>query len=211
MTKADLIEKYRNINVDYGDWYDYVYEDFKETMLGAGVVVNIIYFSGFWSQGDGACFEGHVSGWDRLIEAYNMTEHLPYTAKMLKVMVDKGDEPGFSVARQGHYYHEHCTRFSTEVEEFLERHTNVDNTEQRELDVQMYARLSQAALDEEPEKWLIEQFKDEMRKLYSQLEAAHVWLTSDEAVWDTIEANELNEECEDGESTVADQESSVCV
>jgi hypothetical protein len=58
---------------------------------------------------------------------------------------------------------------------------------------------------------LIEQFKDEMRKLYSQLEAAHVWLTSDEAVWDTIEANELNEECEDGESTVADQESSVCV
>jgi len=97
------------------------------------------------------------------------------------------------------------------VEEFLERYTNVDNTEQRELDVQMYARLSQAALVEEPEKWLVQLFRDEMCKLYSQLEAAHDWLTSDEAVWDTVVANELDKECKDGADTVADQESSVCV
>jgi uncharacterized protein Smg (DUF494 family) len=211
MTKSDLIEKFRDINVNYDNWYDYVYEGFTEVMQAGGVKVERMFFSGFWTQGDGACFEGHVSDWDRLIEAYNMTEYLPYTAKMLKVMVDKGEEPGFSVAQQGRYSHEHCTRFSTEVEEFLEQYTDVDNTEQRELDVQMYARLSQAALDEEPEKWLIQLFRDEMRELYRQLENEYCWLTSDEAVWDTIEANELNEECEDGASAVADQESSVCV
>jgi len=44
---------------DY-DWWDDVYEYFKETCDGLGIRVDQITFSGFWSQGDGAAFDGRV-------------------------------------------------------------------------------------------------------------------------------------------------------
>src|SRR5690606_10699911 len=55
------------------DWYDSVYDDFEEVCRRLGVTLKTravrlygggtrdkpcIWFSGFWSQGDGACFEG---------------------------------------------------------------------------------------------------------------------------------------------------------
>ncbi|MEI2421404.1 hypothetical protein V6O07_14115, partial [Arthrospira platensis SPKY2] len=56
--KSALIEAHRYINVEYYDWYEYEYEFFKKDMAEVGVEVRKIYFSGFGSQGDGACFEG---------------------------------------------------------------------------------------------------------------------------------------------------------
>ncbi len=53
----DLIDKYRDVLVGHGDWYESVYEHFKEMMSVIGIRVDKVYFSGFWSQGDGACFD----------------------------------------------------------------------------------------------------------------------------------------------------------
>lgn len=38
-------------------WHDDVYVNFKEEMKKTGIEVGDIFFTGFWSQGDGACFD----------------------------------------------------------------------------------------------------------------------------------------------------------
>ena len=54
------IDKYRHINVDGIDWWEYIENEFIESMELVGIDVSKIYFSGFWSQGDGACFDGRI-------------------------------------------------------------------------------------------------------------------------------------------------------
>jgi hypothetical protein len=51
-------EQYRNGNLDGYDWWDSVYDDTKAIGALFGLRIDRIYFSGFWSKGDGACFEG---------------------------------------------------------------------------------------------------------------------------------------------------------
>ena len=58
--------------LDY-EWYDFVFEDAKECASILGIEINNIYFSGFYSQGDGACFDGRFSyakGWKKALKAY---------------------------------------------------------------------------------------------------------------------------------------------
>lgn len=79
--RDDLLEKYRNVNVEY-DWWDSLFEYFAEQLTEIGITVSThevklmngktrqdpdIYFSGFWSQGDGACFGGYVSDWPKFL------------------------------------------------------------------------------------------------------------------------------------------------
>jgi hypothetical protein len=52
---------------------------------------------------------------------------------------------------------------------------------------------------EDFEEDITEQWRTYMRDLYRKLEAEYDHLTSDEAVWDTIEANELIEDLEEEE------------
>lgn len=46
-------------SLDY-EWWDCVYEDAKEDGYSKGFCIDKIYFSGFWSQGDGASWTGQV-------------------------------------------------------------------------------------------------------------------------------------------------------
>lgn len=56
--KETARNKYREHNLDGFDWWDFVYDDAKTIAALFGLRIDRIYFSGFWSQGDGACFEG---------------------------------------------------------------------------------------------------------------------------------------------------------
>ena len=75
--KEKLIDKHRDVNVDY-EWWDYTHENFKEQMKEIGVHVEKIYFSGFYSQGDGACFDGRVADWPKFLEAAGKPELLEH-------------------------------------------------------------------------------------------------------------------------------------
>lgn len=44
-------------------WAEDVIHDAKEIAALMGIYIDKVYFSGFWSQGDGACFTGHL-GYD---------------------------------------------------------------------------------------------------------------------------------------------------
>ncbi len=55
--KEKVIEKHRNFEVELYDWYDFMYEDWKAKLISIGFENPSIYFSGFYNQGDGACFD----------------------------------------------------------------------------------------------------------------------------------------------------------
>ena len=50
-----LIEKHVNINTEF-DWFDFIVEDWINKLNQIGFIDSKIFFSGFYSQGDGACF-----------------------------------------------------------------------------------------------------------------------------------------------------------
>ncbi len=68
--------------LDY-EWYDFVFEDAKKCASILGIEIDNIYFSGFYSQGDGACFNGRFSyakGWKKELKAY-----APIDAELLRI------------------------------------------------------------------------------------------------------------------------------
>lgn len=188
-TQDQILDKYRDINVDFGGWWDATYEMFKEDMASIGIEVDCMYFSGFWSQGDGACFEGSISHWDKFLAS------LEYTDPVL--IQHFSNHASFSVKHRGHYYHENCTLFSydlplpglQEEEGFI--FTYGCGEELR--DAVLLNVLSAYDHDELVEEFK-EAFKDHMRDLYKRLEQEYDYLTSDEAVLDALCANDMLEE-----------------
>ncbi len=205
MTKDDLIEKYRDINVDTFPWWDSIEENLESDMDALGFTMTKMYFSGFWSQGDGACFEGRMLDWTRFCDKVpEFVRDFPYLSEYLK---DEG--ANYKVAHSGHYYHENCTthEYSSELEyeteqlELRATHGVFGGLDEENL---MRFALYSKALHEEATStdtgvydWLKDYFKDKMRELYRNLEEEYEHLTSDEAVWETIVANELDEELEE--------------
>jgi hypothetical protein len=185
----ELIEKYRDINVNH-DWWDFVEEDFKEKMEANGIEVDKIYFSGFWSQGDGACFEGYISCTETFLDKCckplpDGTDEYP----TIRVVVANGGRVRLTVRHSGHYYHENCTSWSMD----MDYPSNVlpTPTDFHQQVVEQYDKLFEAEADAfEKEATMI--LKGFMRALYRELEQEHDHLTSDEAVTDTIIANDLH-------------------
>ena len=174
-----LLEEHRD-DLQY-EWWDSVYNMFREDMKEIGVRVDNIYFSGFWSQGDGACFEGHISDWSKFLPAVGMSE-----------LVDeaRGNDISLSWKHRGHYYHEHSVSFDVDdlwisnpydEDEDLLRFTAWDATNPE--GGQIYERREE----------IIEFLRDKMRTLYSALEEEHDYLTSDEVTEEYILGNHLEE------------------
>lgn len=197
MTKDELIDKHRHWNVEHIDWWDSTYDCFKERMRGIGVEVDRMYFSGFWSQGDGACFEGRVSDWDLFLRSLGYTD---------KVLIQHAmDHFSFSVKHSGHYYHENCTSFYADLFtpggyyeaamlDFIETYSPypVDDLRSQAW-IALLCQYDSTKLEDEFE----EAFKDHMRQLYKDLEKEYDYLTSDEVVWESLEANEMTDELEE--------------
>lgn len=149
-------EWYRQGALDY-QWWDGVYDDFKRVAPLVGVTVDGMYFTGFWSQGDGACFEGTYSYARGSVQA--VREHCPEDSEVIRIARElfQVQARNFyritaSVGHSGHYYHEHCTRIE------------VDQCSAQ--DQELVADL----------------LRDLMRWLYSNLERECDWIMSDEQV-----------------------------
>jgi hypothetical protein len=69
----EILDKHRHYNTEHLDWWDGVYDCFKTDMADIGIDVDRMYFSGFYSQGDGACFEGSVDDWPKFLESLGHT------------------------------------------------------------------------------------------------------------------------------------------
>lgn len=181
--QAAILDKHRDCNVECYEWWDYEVEDFANRLNGVGICVSPrqVYFSGFWSQGDGACFEGYVTDWPLFLEKHGL---LPKFQPFLD-LIPKADTCRFrSTTRRGNNMITNiewsCTNWA---EEGSVRHTMVQ------------------ALIDLCESLLIEfedacgtVFQDHASQLYRDLEAEYDHLTSDEEVLDHLIANEVLEE-----------------
>lgn len=167
------IEHLSEINHDH-DWWDSVYEDAKTIGGLMGIDISEIYFSGFSSQGDGACFEGcyeYVKGSRAAVMA-----HAPKDEELLRIAAELAAvqrrcfyQVRADVKHSGHYHHRFCTDISIDFESHVNGHDYYT---------------------EDAENAVIELLQDFMLWIYKQLNAEYDYLTSEEAIIETIVTND---------------------
>ena len=179
--KAKAIENNNEINI-HEDWYEYIYEDFIS--LNKDFEIDRIYFSGFWSQGDGAMFE--YSGIsdslkDEFIDSLDLSPMRKQWLLGNIYVSGKGKQ-------SGHYCHEKSCSHSIYWE--------VDNGDLHyNAQPLFYEWLERFA--EDFEDFVISKYEDQANELYSNLSHSYDYLTSEDAIEETIIANDL-EFYEDG-------------
>lgn len=176
--KEKLLEEHRDINVGY-EWWDSIYEMLDEDLAGIGVRATEKYFSGFWSQGDGACFNGYVFNWALFLAAVGKPELIPAAV----------DAPNFSWKSLGRYCHENTVTFDTGGLWLDNPYDEKDEAVRHEI---WKANNGEGGALYAVQGDLIEFLKDRMRRFYTALEEEYEYLNSDEPVLDYILAN-----CED--------------
>lgn len=197
-TKDELIEKYRDINVSH-EWWDGIYEMVTEDMKNIGFSVDKIHFSGFWSQGDGACFVGAIDNWELFLK------HTGYDNPLLIELAHVFWS--FRVSHSSRYYHESSVSFNIDMpnpddcslsdvvegNQFIEQYCPYAEDFRC---ISWFTVLKQYDF-QSMERDFKETFKNCMRDVYSKLYDEYYYLTSDEAVWDTLVANEMFDEMEE--------------
>jgi len=178
--RTSLLEKYRYINVE---------SDFKEDMSKVGIDVNRIHFTGFSSQGDGACFVGRLDNALVYLDHHHKDQY-----PMIRKLLEAGGGVYVNCDHMGRYYHENCTRFWVDADTLTGMIEQP--TEFHEAIVEQWQELLVREMDSF-ETDVAEQWRTCMQELYRKVEAEYDHLTSDEAVWGTITANELDTDAED--------------
>ncbi|MDX9668740.1 hypothetical protein [Pseudomonas sp. P8_250] len=150
-------------------WWSRVYEDAKAAGAMFGFDIDDIYFSGFWSQGDGACFTGsfrYGKGCENAIKAAYPEDKELHTIAAEWVSLQRLNfyQVLGIVQHRGTYQHSGCTYFEIEV-------NGREPSDELERGV----------------KSCIRSFMD---WIYSELEKEHQWLNSEEYVDATIVGNE---------------------
>lgn len=175
-------EWYREENLD-DEWWDCTYDDFSaiceilgielatcpiRSMGGRTWQKPCIQFRGFWSQGDGASFEGwlaYAKGSVARIKAYAPRDIELHTIAACLASVQKRNFYRLyaDITQCGYYCHEHT--------------------------MQIDVRRNDAGMTADAEAIVAEAMRDLARWLYARLEAEYRRLNSDGAVEESILAN----------------------
>lgn len=159
---ADIIGKMLGIEIDRK----------AVQLMGGGTRYDpTIWFSGFSSQGDGACFEGRYSYAKKAPQT--VRAHAPQDTELHRIASELQalQRKHFfrleaRVKHSGHYYHKYCTAIDV-----------TDSRTGNDTDVETAKELS-------------ELLRDFMEWIYRSLEREYEYRTSNEAVDADIEANE---------------------
>lgn len=164
------------------EWWDSVYEDAEQCgkLLGIDIKarkknnpkspnVPCIWFSGFYSQGDGASFEGYYS--HSPDAASKITSHAPNDSELASIaatldelQAKHGNQITASISQSGRY----CHAMSMGVD------VSIDGDD----------------ADSETEEAIKEAMRDFARWIYTSLRKEYEWINSDETVDENIRANE---------------------
>lgn len=164
--KKRAISDNYDINTNY-DWYDTILFDFIDECEKIGIDVHYedISFSGFYSQGDGASFEGEVCDVPMFLQ--NLGAYIP---KNIAYCID---------IRFVRISHRSCHEYTCKTEFevcFDELGSDVELVYSDMLEV-INKRAEQVRLDL-------------CKKLYNDLEQMYEYLTSDEGIASTLIASE---------------------
>lgn len=183
-----LLDKYRDINVNFDDWFEPIYEWFEERCHEQGVNILSsphkskaldIVWSGFWSQGDGAAFSGSVVDLEKAI--VDLPNRFPITYKYVSEL--KGwYRFTWDIGRGNH-----IILHSLEIEDIGLYLPEGDEHPFAEIwSEQMVSELDIIEAE------LGDLAGDLCDTLYKALQDEYYALTSDESVWDAIVANDLH-------------------
>lgn len=156
--------------LDY-EWWENVYEDAITIGKKLGIEIEHVLFSGFSSQGDGACFEGRYEyrkGWRKDLEAFAPKDiKLFEIGTSLQALQKRHFYKLFAnVKHNGHYYHSKCTYI--------------------DIDAGMDGNI--VSIEDQDE--LCDLLREFMDWIYRRLESEYDYLTSDESVEESIRINE---------------------
>jgi len=179
--KAIARDQFRAHALDY-EWWEFVYDDADEIAKILGIDIDrkgkntpAIWFSGFWSQGDGACFEGsyrYARHSKKVIREHapKDTELHSIADRLYALQRRNFFQLTATVSHRGHYYHEFCTSIDVYRDGY---HADADAAED-----------------------LADILRDFMRWIYRRLEAEAEWLMSDECIEQGIDAaaSQFNED-----------------
>ena len=170
--KQKALEKLFDINVEFDDWYNLVYEEQTEKLQKMGFADIDIAFTGFWSQGDGASFT--CKGFDIV----KWLKHTKTTNKYRTIFnwIERDSYySGWVDRHNSHYYHERSTKFHLEAQ-------------CSSFDYETKRRFEQQISD--LEEFINQEIVSLNKAIYRTLEKEYEAYTSKECVEDTIRANE---------------------
>jgi hypothetical protein len=169
--KAKVIERNRDINVDYG-WSELTISEWEERLEAQGFENPTISYSGFWSQGDGASF---VCPSVDVVKFLTANKKRGQYKDLLKGLKNGSIEVGASIIRIDHRYsHEYTVRAEVEVLPSQDGpFANACYVEGDSL-----------------QNLLTNTVNDLSRKIYRELENEYEALTADSEIIETIKADE---------------------
>lgn len=156
------------------EWWDFVYEDATTMGKLMGLDIKKIFFTGFSSQGDGACFEGSWNPCE--VKAKELRAEAP-NDKVLHKIASEFERlalhgVSFTVKQRGHYMHKYCTEF------YFSAPDDISDTP-----------LSDVERIEKVEEALKETAREFMEWIYRRLEREWDYMNEDAQVDDNILAN----------------------
>lgn len=184
-------EWYREGNLDY-DWWDCTYDDFSAIceilgvelathpvrLMGGGTrQKTCIQFRGFWSQGDGASFEGRLTYAKGCVA--KIKDYAPKDAELHDIAVRLN-----AIQRRNFYQ--------------LYAHITQRGPYCHEMTMQFDVRRNDAEATADAEDIIAEAMRDLARWLYARLETEYEFLNSDEIVEESITANAYTFTCNGG-------------
>lgn len=134
-----------------------------------------IYWSGFWSQGDGACFVGSYAYKAGSVKA--VRQHAPKDSELHRIA------RGLAAAQRPNFYRIEATLKKSD------HHYSHENTVS--IDV-FYSEAGEYGSEPKNAADFRELLRDFMRWIYKQLEAEYNYHNSDEQVDESIKANEYD-------------------
>ena len=168
--KETAIQWYRSC-IESSDYAETVIYDAKEIGALFGLDIDEVYYSGFSSQGDGACFVGKYSykkGSLKAIKAYTpkYTELHDIVARLQHIQRQSFYKLSARCTHSGHYYHSGCMSIDVDHDEGSYRVNNL---------------IEQDIID------LLRQFAD---WIYRQLEKEYDYINFNENIIENIICNE---------------------
>ena len=175
--RDELLDEYRDINIGFGErWWEDVDAQIREELTEIGITAGQIYFSGFWSQGDGAAIEGYVNNWHKVLT------HLEDPHALARAQLANAEAWRFEANSTGRYCHSGTLRGDLDAAE------DSNPFDQDEDPLRHHAwRIANPHVPSEQEietleKRLLQLFVERSDDAYKRLEAEYNYLTSDEVV-----------------------------
>jgi len=157
--KEKVLDRHRDIDVD-GNWYEFVYEQWVAKLNKIGFKDANIHFSGFYCQGDGACFDAKP---DLRILRLKKGKKFHPIDHLIRNDYIYGKIEGYS----SHYCHERTRRF-----EIIDQLADISK-EQSLLITELEDAIEKARLSL-------------CQEIYHDLRVEYEYLTSDDHVTETL-------------------------